>query len=173
MAPTSEPASGSEEQKAPSLRSPGLPNICGTHSMTCSSVPLARTPAAASAVPTIASPMPASPQKSSSIAIGMPRPDSSKLCVAKKSSEYSPILAASSTTGQGNSSRSSHSAAAGRITSAAKSCTHERSSRWSGPRSKEGPAAPGSVLTAITVTTGSTHPAHPHGSAMTSVMDRW
>jgi hypothetical protein len=48
---------------------------------------LARTQAAASVVPTIASLMPASPQKSSSMVSGMPRPDSSNHWVAKKSSE--------------------------------------------------------------------------------------
>ena len=87
IAPTSEPASGSEEQNAASLRSPGVPNIWGAHSPTCSSVPLARSPAAASADPTMDSPMPASPQKSSSMVTGMPRPVSSKLWVAKKSIE--------------------------------------------------------------------------------------
>ena len=87
IAPTSEPASGSEEQKAASCRSPGVPNICGTHSPSCSSVPLARTAAAASVVPTMDRPIPASPQKSSSMVIGMPSPVSSKLCVAKKSRE--------------------------------------------------------------------------------------
>jgi hypothetical protein len=87
MAPTSLPASGSEEQNAASLRSPGEPNICGAHSATCSWVPLATTPAAASAVPTMQRPMPASPQNSSSIATGMPSPVSSKLWVAKKSRE--------------------------------------------------------------------------------------
>ena len=142
MAPTSEPASGSEEQNAAILRSPGLPNICGAHSPTCSSVPFARSPAAARAVPTIESPIPASPQNSSSIVIGMPSPVSSKLWVAKKSSEYSPILAASSSTGHGNSSRSSHSAATGRTTFAAKSCTHDRRSRWSRSSSKEGVVTP-------------------------------
>ena len=87
IAPTSEPASGSEEQKAPSLRSPGAPYISGTHSATCSSVPLARTPAAASDVPTIESPMPASPQKSSSMVIGKPSPVSSSACATMKSIE--------------------------------------------------------------------------------------
>ena len=67
----------------------------------------------------MARPMPASPQKSSSIAIGMPRPDSSKDWVAKKSIEYSPIFAASWMTSQGISSRSSYSCAAGRTTSSA------------------------------------------------------
>ena len=87
IAPTSEPASGSEEQNAASLRSPGLPNISGIHSIACSSVPLPRTAAAASVVPTMDRPMPASPQKISSIVTGMPRPVSSKLWVAQKSSE--------------------------------------------------------------------------------------
>ena len=87
IAPTSDPASGSEEQNAAMCRSPGEPNICGTHSPTCSGVPLALTAAAASVVPTIDRPMPASPQNSSSIATGIPSPVSSKACVAKKSIE--------------------------------------------------------------------------------------
>ena len=56
-------------------------------------------------------------------------------------------MAASSTTGQGNSSFSSHSAAAGRITSAAKVCTHFCSSSWSGPSSKLGAVTERSSLT--------------------------
>ena len=47
-------------------------------------------------------------------------------------------MAASSSTGHGNSSRSSHSDAAGRTTSSANVCTHFLSSTWSGPRSKLG-----------------------------------
>ena len=87
MAPTSLPASGSEEQKAASLKSPGVPNISGTHSPTCSGVPLELTAAAARVVPTMERPMPASPQKSSSIVTGRPSPVGSKLWVAKKSIE--------------------------------------------------------------------------------------
>ena len=87
IAPTSEPASGSEEQNAATFGSASVPNMAGIHWPTCSSVPFARTEAAASVVPTIARPMPASPQKSSSMVIGMPRPDSSNHCVAKKSRE--------------------------------------------------------------------------------------
>ena len=87
IAPTSLPASGSEEQNAATLRSPGSPNICGAHSRTCSSVPFARRPAAARAVPAIDMPIPASPQNSSSIATGMPSPVFSKDWVAKKSRE--------------------------------------------------------------------------------------
>ena len=41
IAPTSLPASGSDEQNAAILRSPGDPNICGAHSPICSGVPLA------------------------------------------------------------------------------------------------------------------------------------
>src|SRR5262245_32198436 len=74
IAPTSLPASGSDEQKAPSFTSPGLPNICGSHSPICSGVPLPLTATAARQVPTSASPMPASPQKISSKATGVPRP---------------------------------------------------------------------------------------------------
>ena len=55
--------------------------------MTCSSVPLARTPAAASEVPTMESPMPASPQKSSSMVIGKPSPVSSMAWATMKSTE--------------------------------------------------------------------------------------
>lgn len=82
MAPTSEPASGSEEQNAATFTSFWSPYICGIQVPICSSVPLATTPIAASPVPTIDRAMPASPQKSSSIAIGMPRPVGSKNCCA-------------------------------------------------------------------------------------------
>lgn len=81
-AETSEPASGSEEQNAATLRSSGVPNICGVQVPICSSVPLASTATAASVVPTMDSPMPASPQNSSSMAIGMPTPEGSKYCWA-------------------------------------------------------------------------------------------
>jgi hypothetical protein len=61
--------------------------MAGTHWPICSGVPFALTDAAARLVPTIARPMPASPQKSSSVVMGMPRPDSSKDWVAKKPME--------------------------------------------------------------------------------------
>lgn len=82
MEATSEPASGSEEQKAATLTSLASPYICGIQVPICSSVPLARTPTAARPVPTIDRAMPASPQNSSSIAMGMPRPVESKYCWA-------------------------------------------------------------------------------------------
>lgn len=82
IAPTSEPASGSEEQKAATLTSSASPYICGTQVPICSSVPLASTPTAASPVPTMDRAIPASPQNSSSIVIGMPRPVGSKNCWA-------------------------------------------------------------------------------------------
>src|SRR5487761_979007 len=145
MAPTSLPASGSEEQNAPSLTSPASPNICGHHSPICSGVPFDTTATAARVEPTSDSPIPASPQHSSSTAVTKPSPDSSKNCVAKKSSEYSPIFAASWRTGQGVCSRSSHSAAAGRITPAAKSCTQSRISRRSLLSSRENPGV-GSLM---------------------------
>ena len=66
-------------------------------------------PAAASPEPKMARPMPASPQNSSSAATGSMSPEGSAKEVATKSKPYSPIWAASCTTGQGNSSRSSHS----------------------------------------------------------------
>jgi hypothetical protein len=73
----SEPASGSEAQKAPSLTSSALPKHCGIHSPICSGVPCPKIAATASEVPMIAIPMPASPQNSSSLAIGRVRPVSS------------------------------------------------------------------------------------------------
>jgi hypothetical protein len=60
--------------------------------------------------------MPASPQNSSSLTIGSVNPVGSAQNWASPSKPYSPILAASWITGQGVSSRSSHSAAAGRAT---------------------------------------------------------
>ena len=80
--------------------------------------------------------MPASPQNSSSNAIGMPRPVGPSHCSPKNSSEYRPILAASSRIGHGVCSRSSHSAAAGLITFAAKPCTQSCISRRPGPGSR-------------------------------------
>src|SRR6185437_16121995 len=88
IAPTSLPASGSDEQNAPSLTSPGPPNICGSHSPICSGVPLLLTATAARQLPVSDSPMPASPQKISSNATGVPSPVGSNHCVPKKSSEY-------------------------------------------------------------------------------------
>jgi len=85
--------------------------------------------------------MPASPQNSSSKVTGMPRPLSSIHCSMKKSSEYSPILAASWMMGQGVSSRSSHSAAAGRITDSANPCTQSRTCRTSSLGSGQNPIA--------------------------------
>ena len=61
--------------------------------------------------------IPASPQNSSSNTVRMPSPSVRGL-VANNSMEYRPTLAASWIIGHGVSSRSSHSAAAGRITSA-------------------------------------------------------
>jgi hypothetical protein len=76
--------------------------------------------------------MPASPQNSSSRVRGRVRPVLSfMLAWAKKSNEYRPIWAASWTMGQGNSSRSSHSSPAGRMTVSAKSWTHFWICCWS------------------------------------------
>ena len=61
----------------------------------------------------MARPMPASPQAISSMTIGTEMPVGSANIEATKSSEYSPIRAASSMIGHGVSSRSSHSWAAG------------------------------------------------------------
>ena len=106
--------------------------------MTCSGSPVPAMPAAASPEPKIDRPMPASPQNSSSSATGSVRPVvSPSEAWAKKSKEYNPILAASSTMGHGNSSRSSHSCAAGRTTASAKSWTHFWICCWSSLSSRE------------------------------------
>src|SRR5271169_6643524 len=139
MAATSLPASGSEAQNAASLMSPGPPNICGSHSPICSLVPLDDRATAASELPTMDRPIPASPQNSSSNATGMPRPVGPSHCSPKNSSEYRPILAASSRIGQGVSSRSSHSAAAGLMTSLANSCTQSLVCRTSSDNERENP----------------------------------
>ena len=67
---TSEPALGSETQKAATLGSDSVPKHCGIHSPHCSGEPLAWMAATASVVPMIDMPMPASPQNSSSLTIG-------------------------------------------------------------------------------------------------------
>ena len=105
--------------------------------MTCSGVPLPAIPEAASPDPMIAMPMPASPQNSSSTATGSVRPVGSEMAFIRKSTLYSPIWAASSTIGHGNSSRSSHSWAAGRTTSSAKSWIHFWICSWSSSRFSE------------------------------------
>ena len=74
---TSEPASGSETQKAATAGSDSVPKHCGIHSPTCSPVPWPKIAATASDVPMIAMPIPASPQNSSSLTIGSVRPLSS------------------------------------------------------------------------------------------------
>ena len=74
-AETSEPAFGSEEQKAATLTSSGVPKQRGIHSPICSGLPCPKIEATARAVPMIDIPIPASPQNSSSLTIGSVRPD--------------------------------------------------------------------------------------------------
>ena len=74
MAETSEPASGSEAQNAATFGSSAVPKHCGIHSPICSGVPWPKIAATARPVPMIAMPMPASPQNSSSLTIGICRP---------------------------------------------------------------------------------------------------
>ena len=74
----------------------------------------------------------------------MRTPDGSVKALATKSREYRPTCAASSMIGHGVSSRSSHSWAAGRITSSAKSCTHCWICSWSSFNASENAAAAGS-----------------------------
>ena len=71
---TSEPASGSDTQKAATFGSSGVPKHSGIHSAICSGVPDEKMAATASEVPMIAMPIPASPQNSSSLTIGSVRP---------------------------------------------------------------------------------------------------
>ena len=131
IAETSEPASGSEAQKAPTLTSSGVPKHCGIHSPICSGVPCPKIAATASEVPMIAMPMPASPQKSSSLAIGSVSPVSS--------AQNWPALRSCrgrSWRPPGSPARASPRArptpsAAGRTTPSAKPWTHSRMSFWS------------------------------------------
>ena len=143
MAATSEPAPGSDEQNEASCGSSIVPNIWGSHSPNCSGVPLAASDAAASPVPKMDSPMPASPQNISSNTASMPRPLGSACWVTINSIEYTPTFAASWMIGHGVSSRSSHSAAAGRMTFAAKSCTQSRTWMTSSESSSENDMATG------------------------------
>jgi hypothetical protein len=136
-APTSEPAPGSEEQNAANWGSPGVPNICGSHSPICCGVPLAARAAAASPVAMMDNAIPASPQNISSNTVGMPRPLASPAIWANRSGVYSPTLAASWMIGHGVSSRSSHSAAAGRMTVSANSWTQSRTCTTSSDNSNE------------------------------------
>src|ERR1022692_4386970 len=77
MAPTALPASGSDEQNAPSLTSPGPPNICGSLSPIGSGGRSEPTATAARQLPVSSSPILASPQNSSSNALGVPSPHGS------------------------------------------------------------------------------------------------
>ena len=85
IAETSEPASGSEEQKAATFGSSAAPKHCGIHSPICSGVPWPKIAATASEVPKIDIPIPASPQNSSSLTIGSESPDSSAQNCARPS----------------------------------------------------------------------------------------
>ena len=73
-AETSEPAFGSEAQKAATFTSSGVPKQRGIHSPICSGVPWPKIEATARPVPMIDIPIPASPQNSSSLTIGSVNP---------------------------------------------------------------------------------------------------
>ena len=85
----------------------------------------------------MASAMPASPQLISSLTRHISRPVGSAKHWAMKSKEYRPFLAASWMMGHGVSSRSSHSAPAGRTTVSANSWTHFWIWSWSSFSSRE------------------------------------
>ena len=74
MPDTSEPALGSDEQNAATAGSSTVPKHCGIQVPICSGVPWPTIAATASDVPISAMPMPASPQKSSSLTSGSVRP---------------------------------------------------------------------------------------------------
>ena len=84
-AETSDPASGSDEQKAATLGSSAVPKHCWIHSAICSGVPWPKIAATASDVPMIDIPIPASPQNTSSLTIGSVRPDWSNQNCARPS----------------------------------------------------------------------------------------
>ena len=139
IAPTSLPASGSEEQNAPSLRSPGVPNICGD--------PLADLLVGAVGADAGGGQRGADDREPDAGVTpeqllhrdreaepGLVEAPGSRRSRRSRGRPWRPPRR----TGQGNSSFSSHSAAAGRTTSAAKVCTQSRRSRWSWPRSNEG-----------------------------------
>ena len=71
---TSLPPSGSEIASAASLRSPGVPKHCGAHSSICSGEAACPIADSASAGMTMAKPIPAQPQNSSSMNIGSDSP---------------------------------------------------------------------------------------------------
>ncbi len=158
---TSEPAFGSDAQNAATLMSSCVPKQRGIHSPICSPEPWPKIAATASAVPMIDMPIPASPQNSSSLTIGSVSPVGSAKNCASPSKPYSPIFAASWMIGHGVCSFSSHSWAAGRITSAAKPCTQSRMSFWSWVSASENvtswlaaPAIASTAASAASVTVG-------------------
>ena len=151
---TSDPASGSETQNAATWGSDSVPKHWGIHSPHCSAVPLARMAATASVVPMIDMAIPASPQNSSSLTIGIRIPLASNQNDARPSRLYRPILAASWMIGHGVSSRSSHSAAAGRTVCAANPWTQSRMSRWSSLSSSENTGASAPFVLAATACSG-------------------
>ena len=145
IAPTSLPASGSEEQNAPSLRSPGEPNICGH--------PLAdllgrAVGADAGRGQRGADDREADAGVTPEQLLHRDRDAEPGLVEALGGEEVErvePDLRGLLEDRPRELLRSSHSAAAGRMTSAANSCTQSRRSRWSWPSSKEGVVTGGSV----------------------------
>ncbi len=84
---TSLPASASLTAKAPVWSFSGVPKHSGTHSATCSGVPLPTIPDTARVDPKIERAMPASPQHSSSLTIGNVIPVGSPKALAMNSHE--------------------------------------------------------------------------------------
>ena len=77
---TSEPACGSVTANAATAGSSAVPNILGAHSRSCSGVPPLASDASGSPVPKIERPIPAQPQKTSSMTNGSVSPVGSAWC---------------------------------------------------------------------------------------------
>ena len=91
----------------------------------------------------IAMPIPASPQNSSSLTIGSSQAALVGVELRQRLEAVEADLRRLRMIGHGVSSRSSHSAAAGRTTSSAKPWTQSRTSRWSWLSSSENGVAVG------------------------------
>ena len=127
IAPASEPESGSVNASAPSRISPSVGVHMGRNRAACSGVAMWLIAVAASAFAIIPVPIPPHPQESSSAMISAVIP-SSPPC-PPNGPPASPRAAPFFVTSHANSSRSSNSAATGRISFTAKSCARLRTMR--------------------------------------------
>src|SRR6184192_1850661 len=123
----SDPESGSVRPSPPSTSLSGFVNS-GSHRFFCSSVPLERMPAMASAIDWTQTAMPAHPHDSSSLSISSVRKSSPwpPYSSGRNAAGLRPSLCAFLTTSYGNSSVSSKCAATGLISLTANSCASSR-----------------------------------------------